>query len=426
MNIKPIKESDFKYTENKHRKEWIKHIYPFGEYLIPLFTNIPWDSYNYNGNFRAWYDDDGEITYKDTNITTKSSKPYFYFFGGTSYELLNTVYSCVDLHKYVDPTGDIDMSLILPHIEIDSDTDYLNYLFTEKEKSEESLSPFLDDYTKWLFEEVVKQFENMPKRYFDEMFDECENLEIKEKAHFVKLVHKKICIKRLFLFEENMIKIQGLCKFKNIDEDHFFEFVLPLSNLDDIDFLNNKEKKLLKITDSIYINDFNYLFLNDMKAIQTRIHALNNSNSSLEYKFYNHLKRFEYLLQFIIDCVFKENKLNFTNKEITNITTFSLKIFVFFYLLKLSNYKLKIFSKSERELKQYYKLLKERKELKENQSALSIEGRTFKKSQINELEVNSKKRTNSKEPFVLYRDIYKELFPSEGGRYTRKKLHNSR
>ena len=445
FDAKPVKESDFKYTKNRLRKEWVKQIYPFGEHIIPLFLNIPFESYKYEGDFRAWYMfEDDEIKYKYLKISAKyKSQTYFYFFGGTSYELLNVTYKSVDLHKYVDPTGDIDMSLLLPHIEIDNgngngndnsnDNDYLNYLFTGKKKSEDNISPFLDDYTKWVFDQVGNQFEKMPNKLFDDIFGECENLELKEKKDFIHLIHKKIAIIRHFEIDKDMIKIQGLCKFKNGISDHFFEFILPLYDLDDSEFINST-RKTMKLNDTIYINDLNSLFIGDMLAIKTRIHAfdtnLNENQKHMEHKFYNHIGRFQYLIKFITNNILKENKLELSNKEITNLISFSLKIFTLFYLLKLSN-KLKLIDYTnsftekeiiENSLRTYYTILKEKypKDLKEEQAALSLENKSFKKSQINGLNISTKKKTDSKELTITYKLIYKELFSSSGGKRTRK------
>ena len=72
FNVKPVKDSDFKYTKNKSRKEWVKQIYPFGEHIIPLFLNIPFESYKYEGVFRAWYmneDDKFEIDTQNSKIS---------------------------------------------------------------------------------------------------------------------------------------------------------------------------------------------------------------------------------------------------------------------------------------------------------------------------------------------------------------------
>ena len=231
-----------------------------------------------------------------------------------------------------------------------------------------------------------------------------------------------------------MIKIQGTCKFKGIEEDHFFEFVLPLNNIDNPIFLNQKQTNFLKLNDNIYINDFKKVFMGDITAIQTRIHAFDEEekDSELQHKFYNHIGRFHYLIKFLIKCVYTENKLDLSKKEISNLSSFSLKIFVLFYLLKISNqlylldysHKLKDKEIINDFLKDYYTILKERKEIKEHEGALSIEGRTFKKSQINGLEVNSKKKTEKSEPYVLWRNIYNELFPSEGGKRKTRKIRN--
>jgi hypothetical protein len=234
-----------------------------------------------------------------------------------------------------------------------------------------------------------------------------------------------------------MIKIQGLCKFKNSISDHFFELILPLYDLDDSEFINSKHKTI-KLKDTIYINDLNSLFIGDMLAIQTRIHAfdknLNENQKHMEHKFYNHIGRFQYLIKFITNNILKENKLKLSNKEITNLISFSLKIFTLFYLLKLSN-KLKLIDYTnsftekeiiENSLRTYYTTLKERypKDLKEEQAALSLDNKSFKMSQIDGLDVNYKKKTDSKEPTITYKLIYKELFPTDGGRkkyQTRKK-----
>lgn len=424
MNIKSIKESNFKYTTNEERKKWIKHLYPFGEYFIHLFSKIDFNDYSYKGKFRAWYvDDDDEYKYDDITIEAKHKKSLtpFYYFGGVSYELLNESHKCVDLHKYVDPTADIDMTLELPFVQIDeTKKEYINYFFDSEKPSFETLSKFVKDYIEWLLEEVKKLFESIPKHVFDDIFGDCENI------YGDVTVHNKI--KLITYYDNNNLRIQGLCKFKDIPEDHFFEMLVALNDLEEPIALNNGRQKLLKLKKDIYISDLKSVFMGDMLALQIRIHALNsNENKYLKHKFYNHIGRFDYLLQFIIKCVLEENRLNLSNTEIENLINYSLKIFVLYYLLKESN-KLKLvnytngLNKNNKNIinshiKEYYQVLKEKKLLKENQAALSLETRTFKKSQINGLDVNVKKKTDSKEPYILYKNIYDTLFSNtEGGR----------
>jgi hypothetical protein len=428
MNIKSIKESNFKYTTNKERKKWIKHLYPFGEYLIHLFSKIDYNNYSYKGKFRAWYmDDDDEYKYDDINIEAKHKKSLtpFYYFGGVSYELLNESHKCVDLHKYVDPTADIDIGLELPFVQInETKKDYMNYFFDSKKKSFETLSDFVKDYIEWLFKEIKKLFESIPKHIFDDIFGECENI------HGDITVHNKI--KLTSFYENNMVKIQGLCKFKDIPEDNFFDMILSLNDLEDTVFLNKGLKNFLKLKKDVYITDLKSLFFDDMLALKTRIRAINsNEYKNLKHKFYNHIGRFNYLIDFISKCVLKENVLNLSNNEITNLIDYSLKVFVLYYLLKESN-KLKLVNYTDKlntkniinsHIKDYYELLKEKNRLKENQSALSLENKSFKKSQINGLEVDVKKKTDSKEPYILYKNIYETLFSNtEGGRKNTTKI----
>lgn len=437
MNIKPIKESNFKYTTNKERKKWIKHLYPFGEYLIHLFSKIEFNDYSYKGKFRAWYiNEDDEFKYDDLYIETKHKKsahPY-YFFGGVSYELLNEYHKCVDLHKYVDPTADIDIGIQLPFVEMNtieknSDKDYLNYFFDSEKKSFETLNDFVKDYIEWLFEQIKKLFESIPQSIFDDIFGECENINSKDSKNST-IIRKKI--KLTTFYENDMIKIQGLCSFNDVPEDHFFEMILTLNDLEDTVFLNKSVKNLLKLKEDIYITDLKSVFIGDMIALQTRIQAINNNEyKELKHKFYNHIGRFNYLIEFISKCVLQENRLNLSNNEITNLVDYSQKIFVLYFLLseskKLSslNYSQKFSSKKI--VEDYYNLLKEKKRLKENQAALSLENKSFKKSQITGLEIDFKKKTDSKEPYILYKNIYQELFTSkEGGkrRTTRKARRN--
>ena len=435
FDVKPVKDSDFKYTKNRERIRWIEQIYPFGEHLIPLFSKIPWDKYSYKGDFRAWYSsDDDTIEYSDIEISanyTNSTAP-FYYFGGISYELLNATYPSVNLHKYVDPTGDIDMILnipyiipyIIPHTSYkENDYDYINYFF--QEKSAKTLSPFIDHFTKWVFEEVCKQFEDMPKYLFNEIFDKCESYEKKDG----RIIKDKIAITRLVDFTTNIIKIQGSCKFKNTREDHFFEFLLPLNDLEDMEFLNSSKKKVLKLKKNLYISDLKNLFIGDMLAVQTRIHAFTSEDEKdLEHKFYNHIGRFQYLTSFITKCVLKDNILKLSNSEVTNLIQYSLKIFVLFYLLKNSNqlrlvdYTDKLSNKEviSKYIKKYYDVVKENNQLSEDRLALSLENKSFKKSQINGLNISMKKG-DTKEPYVTYKDVYADLFPSSGGyKVTRK------
>jgi hypothetical protein len=169
--------------------------------------------------------------------------------------------------------------------------------------------------------------------------------------------------------------------------------------------------------------------MGDMIAVQTRIHAFTSKDEKdLEHKFYNHIGRFQYLTSFITNCVLKDNILKLSKSEVTNLIQYSLKIFVLFYLLKHSN-KLKLVDYtnklSDKEvitkyIKKYYDVVKENNQLSEDRLALSLENKSFKKSQIDGLNISIKKG-DTKEPYITYKDVYADLFSNSGGyKLTRK------
>jgi hypothetical protein len=81
----------------KKRREWIAHLYPYGEYIINIFKNINWNELS-------------DILEKD-KVTPNISIQY-YFFGGCNIELYNKYYKDLeDLNNYISPTADIDIGL---------------------------------------------------------------------------------------------------------------------------------------------------------------------------------------------------------------------------------------------------------------------------------------------------------------------------
>ena len=70
-------------------------------------------------------------------------------------------------------------------------------------------------------------------------------------------------------------------------------------------------------------------------------------------------------------------------------------------------------------IKKYYDIVKENNLLSEDRLALSLENKSFKKSQIDGLNISMKKG-DTKESYITYKDIYADLFSSSGGKRTRK------
>jgi hypothetical protein len=137
----PIKDSDFKYTRDNDRILWTKNVFPIAEYIIQAIQTIPWSSYKFQGTSAFWVMTPGNTPIferEDLKISTVTpTTPLYFYFGGSVYEIMNTLYErpgLPALHSYVDPTGDLDVMSILPRVILPpgkSSKEYLAYFFNE-------------------------------------------------------------------------------------------------------------------------------------------------------------------------------------------------------------------------------------------------------------------------------------------------------
>ena len=138
FDLIPVKDSDFKYTIDSDRILWTKNVFPVAEYIIQAIQNIPWSTYSFDANSYLWKVSGTTFESEEVGVTTvplAAGESRYYYFGGSVYEIMNRLYNRTNmpsLHTYVDPTGDLDVMLILPHIRLQPgkslDT-YLPYFF---------------------------------------------------------------------------------------------------------------------------------------------------------------------------------------------------------------------------------------------------------------------------------------------------------
>ena len=138
FDIIPIKDSDFKYTIDPDRILWTKNVFPIAEYIIQAIQTIPWSTYSYSGTSTFWKVAGATYVSEDIGVTTAPvTSPLYYYFGGSVYEIMNKLFTRSGmpvLHNYVDPTGDLDVMLILPKLllpEKKSSKDYYAYFFQQ-------------------------------------------------------------------------------------------------------------------------------------------------------------------------------------------------------------------------------------------------------------------------------------------------------
>lgn len=310
FNVIPLKNNAFKYTKDEKRKLWNKHTYPIGQYLIQLVQSIPWKEYSYEGKMNFLYyiedEDDNLIpAWKEHTIKTKPIDKFpYYFFGGCVYEILNNEFKQLNnsLHNYTDPTGDIDVRFTLPNIKINEKivNDYSDFLF-EPDGKDFKMNAFVDDYTKWIFNQVKKYLTELSKRpLFNKIFADTVEFDYKDEpeGEYADLYHK---IENLWLVRtviNGFIKIQITIKYKDMEEpDHILEINLPAQpNLDEIpddvyriDSLDRFTNKYIVLKDKIPIESFSELYMANARAGKERLELLDGEG--YHHKFYNHIQR---------------------------------------------------------------------------------------------------------------------------------------
>jgi hypothetical protein len=312
-----VKDSDFKYTTDPERILWVKNVFPVGQLLINAIQSIPWNSYRYNGDITLWkqhyqtgtrLSDEfhGDVVFESVaghiEATTQNELP-FVFIGGSAYEVLNTAYKGPEfpsLHKYVDPTGDIDIELRLPEItNIEGVRDPPRFLY--EDISGTIISPFVENYIDWVFNNLYNALKVFEKD-FDYLFPtsvDFDYLENHEGQHAIDAKSiGRLWLLKIPLFERGMYKIQLNAKFNGMnDSDHMMEFILNVdNNLQTAAIIKPgpsfNAKEFLNTPLNLRVHSIPYLYMGNVEASKARIVGWNTHE---RHKFYNHIGRLQYL-----------------------------------------------------------------------------------------------------------------------------------
>jgi hypothetical protein len=323
LDIIPVKDSEFKYTIDPRRILWTKNVYPISQYLLQMIQSIPWNDYRFEGETTLWTErivnsnnNSNGFTMTATesiipvdshririSASTESITPYSYF-GGCVYEILNTRYKpMTNLRSFVDPTGDIDVALCLPKITHTTEQNYLDYHFknlkTGNNVSGLEMTELVDNYTRWVFNEVVKKI-SASNTLLGKLFENTVEFEYSEAQEGVVDISKKIgnlWVVRSVDLPGNMIKIQLICKFKDMEvAEHLIEFVLHLETIPVIESLNHSIEQMTKesfMFSSFPIMNFSELLKGNIQtSLENRIKFW---DTPIRHKFYNHVGRVQYL-----------------------------------------------------------------------------------------------------------------------------------
>lgn len=371
LNTVPL----FKYTDNLERQLFIQEIYPYYDFfmLLGLSVNKECKNYQYEGINDIFNDNELEgalepldyLLVSSNNNNGNISRPYCVFFGGCVYEILykkygnNTKYNNVDLHRYCDATGDIDIKLFFPELKLnrqleDPDIQPVISFFNRENK----INPFFRDFTSWVFDLLVYLFTHNElisnEDDLNGMFPNIVDFDIDEYDHIpdefkhddygfkIQRVGKFYVIAFL---EGTMFKIQIVCKVvKNgiTVIDHLLEFVCSnfcqkrigpyddhiTSNLlgNDTgklrDQIQNKFIKKINFSrfeeDSFYIQSYTTLIYGNVSGYKDRHKIIGEPNNPIwkgkliRHKAINHVARIFYLFE-----LFYQNE-ELLNSEIIN------------------------------------------------------------------------------------------------------------
>jgi hypothetical protein len=302
-----LTDKDFKYTTEKHRIEWTKTLYPFSPYFLQIVKDIPWSDYHFNGPNQFQKETEtirGETRIENIILDCHSiGNNYWKVFGGSVYELINPKLKKtlgINLSDFTDPTGDLDIQVILPCLEPNSpfvgDLSY-KYLFEESEGIFR-MTNLGEHFSRWIFEHYVRELRKIEPNII-EIFPNSKPFDFREdsEAERADLAERIGNLWVVRTHSDSFIKVQVVMKIEVEGEgdyiSHLLEFVLSIS---DVNIINNN-KCVAK-----HYEEFNFsglptqtyteLIRGNLSSYKTRIVL---HRGPLAYKLYNHSKRMLYL-----------------------------------------------------------------------------------------------------------------------------------
>ena len=338
--------TDFKYIQDPTRIMWSQSVVKNMQKIVDLIANIPYRNFSYDGPIyyliKIYKLPDAEDdTEAEADIdTTDNLLEKFYekidsrelgdfshdvidynFFGGIVFELLNDTFPNVNLHKYVDPTSDIDVSITLNgdlfaksneiihrKLATHSESRLEQTLVYEDESKILKLNPFYKSISEFIHTHLLNNLHTLGLNFKNSVpFEDTEYYAI---SHLVKndnMGYKVDVIEgtnaKLFTFIDdnyNTIRIQLVLKMieGNLSIiDHFFEFLITSS------VFASKQKYLKIMNNNNYqLSSLNILFYDNLEAYVKRQYFPIQPIAELRHKGLNHIFRIIYLLD-----LFKHN-----------------------------------------------------------------------------------------------------------------------
>jgi hypothetical protein len=229
----------YKYLRNKNRAAWIETLMPYGNQIISQLPTLNWNSFLYTGPIEATYQifsNNPREVRPVQNITfqgiAKSPKIPYEVFGGAACELWASQFPTPSIRKFVDPTSDIDVMVALPDVSAIHDEtggfldDPAMILFS----SDTGLTELGDQYSRWLFNEVVRVYSPLVTQFDRPLFrlpdiSEDSETSLADLAEF----YGNLLFTRSVSAGGTMIKIQISTKIStefSTNVSHLLEFIM--------------------------------------------------------------------------------------------------------------------------------------------------------------------------------------------------------
>lgn len=340
-----ISNIDFKYTLSKERKTWVKNVYSSMNLLTSIISDIPWNTYQFNDNaiitIVGFEDDENAniISENEINVISNPNGIKYSFLGGICYELLSDYYKNVEMSWFIDPTGDIDINVVVPFIEKNEEikkivTDnaklYPSYAYISAKltlmNTDNVINPYYKNIIDWILLEMQNRLiqldlnKSIPNSVeFD--ISEYDDIPTKNKTesmgfndivigniHLVSYISNTSNDELIENFEGrlNDIRIQIIVKIveNNISKiDHLLEIIIPCNPNIIPDVVGFKKEKvfnnfILDINDKTYsIDNLDKLADDNIIAYNSRLEFIQNMDKNNIHKTLNHVGRLLYLYE---------------------------------------------------------------------------------------------------------------------------------
>lgn len=281
-----------KYIQDEQRDRWTSTFYPLSSAILSAIKTIPWSTYEFNGVSENIAYDAAKDTavIQPVQMTAAASPIPFRVVGGAACELYQVKWpNGPSLHKFVEPTADIDLHASYPILTNSPDTD-LCIIYNH-----DHYTALGDHYTRWLMTQlaiamqpVAALTDRLSAHMTPNMNDETNQADLV--THVGNLL-----ITRSAQPADDMIKIQVSTCIGDIVCSHLVEFIFT------IDMENP-----ISVNNTSWFNTVNLMRINGvvveslLNMVYAQFNGLKGRMDMEASQVYNHYARIRYMVALMV------------------------------------------------------------------------------------------------------------------------------